>query len=203
MKVTISECVLRKWEICRMWLQHWGHSIRRSTNCSNARLPNKNICKRWRHNQADIKIKRNLKDMPSSKNTNFRLCGLAQCIKNKTKSHPQRKMSHKLMLDQRTWHVKKNTVMKWYKTNLFQNCWLQQATSVHTQKHHVQVQECTPVWCRNHLNLYDLNIKTLQNKHYKLQIVRITTIDNKINLLSTTKETLLEKVFDGHYHMLI
>lgn len=33
------------------------------------------------------------------------------------------------------------------------------ATSVHTQKHHVQVQECIPVLWRNPLNLYDLNTK--------------------------------------------
>jgi hypothetical protein len=48
-----------------MWLQYWGHSIRRSTNCSSAKLPNINICKIWRHSQADIKW--NLKEIHSTK----------------------------------------------------------------------------------------------------------------------------------------
>lgn len=43
-KATRSEWVFRRWDICRMWLQYCGHSINRSTNCSNALVPNTNIC---------------------------------------------------------------------------------------------------------------------------------------------------------------
>lgn len=41
---TNSACVPRRCEICSIWLQYCGHSITRSINCSNAVVPNINIC---------------------------------------------------------------------------------------------------------------------------------------------------------------
>ena len=47
MKATRSAWVPRRCDICKMWLQYCGHSIKRSTKFSKALVPNTNICKQW------------------------------------------------------------------------------------------------------------------------------------------------------------
>lgn len=86
-KVTISECVLRKWDICKMWLQYCGHSTRRSTNCSNAKLPNMNICNIQRRSQADMKW--NLNENHASKQHTLESAGLRNASRTYRRAIPR------------------------------------------------------------------------------------------------------------------